>query len=58
MEGLNIKEVVTGFELDLLKVTMSLNWCISGLPQATQLVDPDGLDSVSVENDRMRLRGG
>ncbi|KAK1476934.1 hypothetical protein CTAM01_15285 [Colletotrichum tamarilloi] len=58
MEDLHLKEVVTGFELDLLKVTMSLNWCVSGLHQATQPVDPDGLDCVPLDNDRMRLRGG
>lgn len=58
MGDLNFKEVVTGFELDLLKVTMSLNWCVSGLHQAAQPVDPDSLDSVPSDNDRMRLRGG
>ncbi|KAK1536627.1 uncharacterized protein CCOS01_01947 [Colletotrichum costaricense] len=58
MEDLHLKEVVTGFELDLLKVTMSLKWCVSGLHQATQPVDPDGLDCVPLDNDRMRLRGG
>ncbi|KAI3530761.1 hypothetical protein CABS01_08939 [Colletotrichum abscissum] len=58
MEDLHLKEVVTGFELDLLKVAMSLNWCVSGLHQATQPVDPDGLDCVPLDNDRMRLRGG
>ncbi|UQC77413.1 uncharacterized protein CLUP02_02881 [Colletotrichum lupini] len=58
MEDLHLKEIVTGFELDLLKVTMSLNWCVSGLHQATQPVDPDGLDCVPLDNDRMRLRGG
>ncbi|KAK1704774.1 hypothetical protein CaCOL14_005134 [Colletotrichum acutatum] len=58
MEGLDVKEVVTGFELDLLKVTMSINWCVSGLSQASQPVDHDGLDSVPSDNDRIRLRGG
>ncbi|KAK1722213.1 hypothetical protein BDP67DRAFT_561617 [Colletotrichum lupini] len=57
-QDLHLKEIVTGFELDLLKVTMSLNWCVSGLHQATQPVDPDGLDCVPLDNDRMRLRGG
>ncbi|KXH37377.1 hypothetical protein CSIM01_06145 [Colletotrichum simmondsii] len=58
MEDLHLKEVVTGFELDLLKVTMSLNWCVSSLHQAAQPVDPDGVDCVPLNNDRMRLRGG
>ncbi|KAK1621740.1 hypothetical protein BDP81DRAFT_411829 [Colletotrichum phormii] len=58
VEGVRIEDVVTGFEADLAKMTMSLNECVSSLTQASGLEDPGSLDFVPLDNDRMRLRGG
>ncbi|KAK7453017.1 hypothetical protein Landi51_04012 [Colletotrichum acutatum] len=49
MEGLDVKEVVTGFELDLLKVTMSIN-CIHAVYSKDEATEC-GYDDDDDDND-------
>ncbi|KXH41319.1 hypothetical protein CSAL01_02799 [Colletotrichum salicis] len=58
VEGLRIEDFVTGLEADLVKATTTLNNYVSSLTQASGLEDPENLQVVPSDNDRMRLRGG